>query len=981
MFNHFATHGRYSPFTLWNAYNHGQLSKIDWESVSSRLQPGNDGDCVSMILILGKIPSWYSLPCHIEAHEYICKRLVETVLLPLPNHVVSSASYSKCKLHEIYAVNGCYILDQSTILWPRVNADIGIRVKVYLIHFFQYLNTVTSMTYQIKMQPSNANTGGSDQQLCFLITSTPPFTGNSIKRNEERKCRPTNTSKIFHVFAGGNNKNRCEFNQALCDDGTCISQEHFCFDHISCSSERCTCRNETQLVYDEYYCRYLCDLQGCSCPLHYFQCGSGGCIQFTLLCDGRTDCVDASDEMCGYLTRTTSRQRVLKHKSQTDVLYWIGRMHYCLGYQCLSGMCIRLKYVNDLIPDCSGGQAEDEQLFLRMFYHEERFDCVDKNQHPCVAGLPVCFPLDKLCVFDSDEEQNILWCRNGAHISDCAYINCTNSYKCPQSYCIPFHRVCNGKPDCIYGEDEQMCDAYICKGLLRCKGSGICVHPAQLCDGEKHCPRSDDEIFCDWKSCAPHCTCVGYSMICTGLSNDTLPSMQSDYMKHMSVSHSIIPNPHFQNMCHQKELTHLNLPYDKINDICSSLYPNCELYMSIVLLDLSHNEIKTLGSSCFRKLTSLKIISLAHNYLQLIHGDVFLSLSLEYFDTKDVSAIRLNFLDEYATNALSHIPELMFSDPLFCCLISHATICQNVLRVFGACPRILLYLEIGYIVIVVGCFSIFINSVGLIINTKLLKDSLYSETVSYLMLINIVCGTYLPLIGSVDLFYGQRIMLFHAIWSDSILCSFMEVASSTSLMISLCLNGLLMLMTVRAVTKVKFNIPKMQVIFGILLITGFAVIFNSVQPLVDVTRNDQNEASVNLCNVLGASTVTSFPRRVSVVTICIMMVSLLMYVLYGTTKVISYITNTSNEVLKYSDGDTTRNNRRKSKVCKRMVEFFWAMSLVTLPFPLLRTLSIWYDDIPQIAYVAAMFSTISAQTICTPLVYIYQPMFKKICKV
>ena len=464
-FNNFVTYGRFSPFTLWNMYTHGQLSRINWKPIGSRLQPGGDGDCVSMILSGGKIPSWYSFPCHIETREYICKRLAETAWLPFSNHLVSSgASYSKCNFQEVYAINKCYLLGQATRFWPRDNADIEVSVKVYLVHLFQCLTAVTSMTYQV--QTSNANTTDINEQLCFLITYNSPFTGNTKNYIEERKCIPTNTSEIFHVFGGGSRKSECEFNQVLCDDGTCISQEHFCFDYISCSSERCTCHNGAQLVYDKYYCRHLCVPQNCSCPPHYFQCGSGGCIQFTLICDGKTDCLDASDELCGYLSRITSQQNVLKHKGQGEVLFLFDCRYYCLGYQCLSGECIPLTSVNDLFPDCPGGQAEDEQLFLRMVYLGEHFECLDRSHHPCVAGLPVCFPLGKLCVFDLDEEQNILWCRNGAHVSDCTYINCTNSYKCPQSYCIPFHRVCNSKPDCIHGEDEQMCDHYICKGLL-----------------------------------------------------------------------------------------------------------------------------------------------------------------------------------------------------------------------------------------------------------------------------------------------------------------------------------------------------------------------------------------------------------------------------------------------------------------------------------------------------------------------------------
>ena len=438
-------------------------------------------------------------------------------------------------------------------------------------------------------------------------------------------------------------------------------------------------------------------------------------------------------------------------------------------------------------------------------------------------------------------------------------------------------------------------------------------------------------------------------MICNGIFNEKLPPLQSDYMKHMSVSHSIIPKPHFQSICYQKELTYLNLSYDKINDICSSLYPDCEVYKSIVVFDLSHNEIEKLGSSCFRKLTSLKIISLAYNNLQLIHEDAFLGLSIEYLNMNYISVFRMNSFNKHAGNALSRIPEVMLTDPLFCCLLSHAKICLKRLHVFGSCPRMLPYLQLGYHIIVAGYFSIFMNVVGLIINSKLFKDALYGETLLYLLLINVVLGTYLPLIGSPDIFYGQRVISPHARWSESILCSFMQVTSSTSLMISLCINGLLMYMTIGAVTRVKFIILRTHLAFRVLLITVIATIFNLMQSVINVTRNGQTEASVNLCNVIGASKVISFPQHLSVSIICLMMVSLFMYVLYGTIKVINYTNTTTKEVLKYSEGDTTRNNARKRKVCKRMVELILAMSFITLPYSLLRILSIWYDDIHQIS--------------------------------
>ena len=1000
-FSNFISKGRVSPYTLWNAYTHGRLTRIVGKTIRSLLQPGHDGDCVSMVLSAGNIPSWYSLPCDIEESDYICKRLAETSLLPLPNHIATSVNYSKCSMQEVYAVNKCYFLNEATEFGSRVNVVIGNTEQRYFVHLLQCLNAVTSMNYQLQIKTTDAKMTHNNNHLCTLIeSSTLVVNGNKIQNNiQDRKCIPTNTSKTFYIFPGRNITSDCESNQVRCKDGTCISQEYFCFDDISCSSKSCACGNEVKLVYDKHYCRHLCVLQNCSCPPHYFQCGSGGCIQFTLICDGKADCVDASDEMCQYSTRFIPDQKDSSHKSKTEGLYLIGHGFFCLGYHCPSGECIPLRYVNDLIPDCSGGQAEDENLFLHMVYHEEHFDCVGRSYHACVAGLPVCFPLNKLCLFDSDEEHNILLCRNGAHLQDCTYINCTNSYKCPQSYCIPFHRVCNGRPDCIHGEDEQMCDDYICKSLLRCKGSRICVHPDQICDGESHCPNDDDEGFCDWKSCSLNCTCVGYSMICTNVL--TLPPLQAEYMRHMSVSKSYIPNPHFQNICYQTQLAHLNLSNNHIRDICNPFYSDCEFYNSLFLLDLAHNMIKTLRPSCFKKLTSLKVISLAHNNLQIIYGSAFFGLSLEYLDIKytkiteitktflhgtlsigmfDMRDIYLNFMDQYAENALSYFTEFIFNDPRLCCVISRAKICQKNVHLLISCPTILPHRHLGCISIVVGCFVIFLNVIGLIINVKLYKTSLHAETVSYLMSINVLLGTYLPLIGSVDIYYGQRIVLLHASWTKSILCNFIEVSSSTALMISLCLNGLLMFMTVGAVTRVNFHIIKRRLATGMLLMTAFTFIINLIPSLLKESKYPEADASGILCNILGASTVRSFSQHALSGIICIMMVSLLMYMLYGTITVIIYINRTTKEVLKFAESETAKNDARKRMVCKRMCELVFGMFMITLPYPLLKFSSIWRDDISQILHVGVMLSTIIVETFYIPLAYVYQPLLNRNCK-
>ena len=36
------------------------------------------------------------------------------------------------------------------------------------------------------------------------------------------------------------------------------------------------------------------------CPDDHFQCSDGGCIQSDLICDGKSDCYDNSDEYLNY---------------------------------------------------------------------------------------------------------------------------------------------------------------------------------------------------------------------------------------------------------------------------------------------------------------------------------------------------------------------------------------------------------------------------------------------------------------------------------------------------------------------------------------------------------------------------------------------------------------------------------------------------------------------------------------------------------
>ena len=47
-------------------------------------------------------------------------------------------------------------------------------------------------------------------------------------------------------------------------------------------------------------------------------------------------------------------------------------------------------------------------------------------------------------------------------------------YHCPDSFCLPFHKVCDGMLDCPEGEDEIHCNNYTCPGKHK-RLIGMCL--------------------------------------------------------------------------------------------------------------------------------------------------------------------------------------------------------------------------------------------------------------------------------------------------------------------------------------------------------------------------------------------------------------------------------------------------------------------------------------------------------------------------
>ena len=952
--------GRYAPaFTLWNRLTKGEIKGIIYTNyrvdIDSLLQPGTEGDCVIMILHFGRVPSWYRWPCHdyyFHNTPIICKRRIRTERLT-PYHTTSNHNHTICHENELFVLSQCFAITWGLSGLRTTEGLVTRVVEQYFIRLISIISWQTIKRYTLSI--TNNHVGILTKAInasCIEIEFTPGLAYDTMRQVmlKQVTCEILNSTNILSIGDGRNTTQiSCQSNQIQCDDGSCISHDSLC-------NVNHQCHITGLIVNNSSLCYPFCMPGNCLCPSNYFHCMSGGCILMAFVCDGRMHCQDASDEICEVKTKE-------RKITNAEVAALVGERYFCLGYLCSTGECIHSKYVNNLLPDCEGSSAADEDMFLRLRYDGERFECKESTHFPCVGGLPVCFPLNKFCLFEPDEDGYPKWCRDGSHLGLCAEINCTNSYKCPNSYCIPFHNICDGYSNCIYGEDEERCSDYVCKGLLRCTGSKVCVHPQNICDQEEDCSNGEDEILCDMKPCPDGCKCLSYSMTCYSKLPNVFPVPPSEFMKHLSVIHSYLPFPNFYNICNQKDLVFFNVSGNQIVHVCDSLKDNCKTFSQIYILDLSHNHIRILKSYCLKYFLSLKVIVLAYNPLEILQrhaishsllsyiniqstqirylrGDILAGLGKVY--SLDIAKTYVQYIDRYAELLLSHVSDFRFDDPRLCCIFINNKYCVYLLKTHQpVCFTLLPHRLTAYISVCVGAMLFVLNVSAFVSNQFSNAAGHFTKIVSLVVFSDAILAIYLPVMGGADLYYNSHFPLAVMQWQKSIFCFAVDMISTTVTMLSVSFSGFLIFLTSHNVCRIGFKISDAwQIIRNIsvmLIITTFS--FNFLLSIINYHLYVFVPDSGFMCNVMGNSPVSSWAGLVSMITLCTLMLSVAIIIMISTLQLILLARKIARDVQNISGlKSDTAQSRSNAMTC--MMILVLAKIAVLLPYPLLQIMGL-----------------------------------------
>ncbi len=801
----------------------------------SRLQPSSSATCTAIFVLTLTSVAWIKIPCDMQiSHSYVLceyqratpEHVEEVVGLPKSFCVTNTFKYKHSCLnispitkkvqclsqtcfqgaHHYNNEMKLLVTDVTEISWLFLKL-LGEDRKRHIFAenvFENYTCSLLSSLWSIEVHPQ-----------MLLDDNKPPNCSKLMQRADAVLSLESPVPLIVTCLPG----------QAKCNDDTCILDAFWCDGETDCPDKSdeshcsavCQLSHQNNRIPNSSFCLHSCKGPECQCLDHYYQCKTGGCIPWAYVCNCFNNCKDGSDEQgCAscqdYTPTALADSNAFQCKGITHITY------------------IARHKVNDMKPDCQDGQ--DEKAYIRFLQNgSQNIEVCGQVDHvPCISGFPRCFPKSDICVYDKDRYGMLKHCRNGEHLHQCKDFECPGKFKCPNSYCIPFHLVCNRKMDCPHGEEEAQCNIKACPGLMKCKDSTVCIHPDNVQDQLSHCHTwKEDEAPFIGQPCPSNCSCRGQSVICRYSKPLDFKKVHSS-TKFLDVSNSVLishtvsfveltlllsldlsfvcltgfPRALFsplvslmslrlQQACIKSivpstfsglfSLYHLGLAGNKLKQIHSYSF---SYFVGMVQINLSRLHLSTINSCAFNNMHSCKVLDLSFNNLSSIGEGTFCGLqNLVYLDLR---ANIIASLDTHVLYGMENLKQVLMPSRSMCCSVPAYISCSTSTIRFDPCHNLVpsKVLEswgwINVICILLG------NIVTLLCWHH--KPSLYGTLMIVMAIADISMALPILLLLSENIHMLERFHMMHRItWLSSLPC----LLATVSQFISFCMSKLIVI--------------------------------------------------------------------------------------------------------------------------------------------------------------------------------------------